>query len=69
MKTISISGPAKSGKTKLLIEMANTLHTSGRKVRFVGEQIHEVVRKLGLRKAIPYRNVIRDEREHLEIRD
>ncbi len=69
MKTISIDGPAKSGKTKLLIEMANTLHIAGRKVTFVGEQVKSVVNHMGLRKAIPFRNVSNGMREHLEIRD
>jgi thymidine kinase len=65
---ISIDGPPKSGKTKTLIEIANTMHIAGKRVRYVGEHSQEMIQRLGLRKDIPYRMLRRDEREHLEVR-
>ena len=71
MKKIRIEGPPKSGKTKLLIDIANTLHIAGDRVTFVGEQSVEVIRRMGLKKTIPYRTVRpmgnHPEHEHLQV--
>ena len=55
MRRIRVSGPAKSGKTQLLIEIAN-MFVGTKKIIFMSPEIHKnVLRMRGLSKDVPIR--------------